>query len=125
MLYEVLKAATGLEPGETYSPEELAKKGDVNTMVRKKIVRPVGFIEQGQPLSDSEAGKLLNELQEKLVKAEDERDEARAEVKALKRQVDSLLGGHAEGARQLKAAQQQVEQLQARLDRIHTPSPAA
>ena len=104
MIYEVMKPATGVEPGETYSPEDLAKKGDIATMVRKGIVRQVGFVSQGSPMNDSEAARLIAELQKKLEKAEDERDEARDEIKSLKRQVKALEDGHKEGARQLKEA---------------------
>ncbi len=115
MLYEVLKSATGLEVGETYTPEDLAVRGDVNNMVRKGIVRPVGFLSAGSPLSDSEAARTIAELQGKLEAAEDERDQARKELKEATRIVGALKAGHEQGARQLADATQKAANLEAEL----------
>jgi uncharacterized protein (DUF3084 family) len=117
-MYEVLKPATGLEVGETYSPEDLAAKGDVPTMLRKGIVRPVGFLSLGQPMADSEAARLIQDLQEKLDAMEKERDAARDEVKALGKEKAALLAGHKEGSRQLNEALNLVREMEEENERL-------
>lgn len=122
MLYEVIKAATGLEVGETYSAEDLAKKGDVNNMVRKGIVCPVGFLSMGAPMSDSDAAKQIAELQKKIEALEDERDQARSEAKETGRKLSALIEGHKEGSRQLEAVTRERDNLRAELDKLKSPA---
>lgn len=126
MIYEVVKAATGLEPGETYTLEELAKKGDVNNMVRKGIVRGVGFVSLGAPLTDSEAAKTIEDLQAKLTAAEDERDAARDELKVANRKIRAMEVGHAEGTKQLQLAirERDAAREELALERATKPTPA-
>lgn len=115
MVYEVMKPATGLEVGETYGLEDISKKGDLNTMVRKGIIRAVGFVSTGAPMNDSEAARTIAELQKKLEDAEDERDRSREDVKELNRKIRALEAGHAEGAKQLAAETARANQLAADL----------
>lgn len=115
MIYEVLKPATGLEVGETYGPEDIAKKGDVNTMVRKGIIRAVGFVSMGAHADESQAARMIADLQKKLEDAEDERDAAREELKEATRKIRALESGHAEGAKQLAAETNRANQLAAEL----------
>lgn len=109
MIYEVIKPATGLEVGETYTPDEIGTKGDVNTMIRKGIIRGVGFLSQGSALSDSEAGRRIVELQEQLETVEAERDEARAQLRDANRKIRALEVGHAVGAKELAELRGELE----------------
>jgi chromosome segregation ATPase len=118
MMYEVLKEATGLQVGETYTLEEMSKKGDVNNMVRKGIIRTVGFLSAGAPMSDSDAAKTINELQTKLEKAEEDLEESRADLRKANQEIRALKAGHVEGAKQLQEQTAKVSTLTKELEEL-------
>lgn len=119
MIYECTRPTTTLSAGETYSTEDLAKLGaDVPNLERKGVLKPVGFISAGAPMSDSEAARTIAELQAKLETAEDERDKGRDELREAVRKIRSLEAGHREGAATLKATQDALANLKGELERL-------
>lgn len=116
-MFDVLTSVLHFKPGETRTTEELVTaKCDVQWLIDAKAIRPVGFLSGNGPRSEEEQARIVNELQAKILKAEDEREAMRQERNLAIQEAMTLREAHSKGHEQLKLCEGEVLQLKAQLE---------
>ena len=118
MLFEMKSSTLHFNEGETHTGEELSAAGcDLDWLMKKGAIVPVGFITDGPARTDSEQAEVVARLQAKIEALDNECDDLKAELSKAKGRVRILEEGHKVGSAQLREALAECEQLRAQLKR--------